>query len=115
MISIKLSAAMNAQMLHVIAIWSGSTTAGATFKDSLSFSTEYSLHRRLARASSTLTGRAADYGCRSDLVNHRFTTLRSCSKLFSLLMRTLTYALGRSGRARRKAPGFLRTGTLYDP
>ena len=32
MISIKLSAAMNAQLLHVIAIWSGSTAAGATFK-----------------------------------------------------------------------------------
>ena len=77
MISIKLSAAMNAQLLHVIAIWSGSTAAGATFKDSLSFSTEYSLHRRLGPESSTLTGRAADYGCRSELVNHRLTTLRS--------------------------------------
>ena len=67
---------------------------------------------RLSRSSVT-TGGAAGDGLSAKVDSHRFTTLRTCYELTTLLRRTLTYALGRSGRARRDLHGQLTDSTLY--
>ena len=46
------------------------------------------------------------------VVDDRFTVVSLGYELTTLLKRTLSYALGRSDRARRDLPGFLVAGTL---
>ena len=103
-----------ARRLYAISIRPVSTATGAVlvFKDSLSFSTEQSLHRQLLARGSTTTGRDVSHGSTAKTANLRFTVLRPWSKLSTLSMRTLGYSLGRSGIARRAVPGFLAAETL---
>ena len=68
------------------------------------------LMRKQRRSAATV--RAECYGYSTKVDNHRFTAVVPCYELTTLLRRTLTYALGRSGRARRDGPGFLTARTL---
>ena len=103
---IMLRASSGADRLHAISTRSASTAAGAVFKDSLSFSTELSLHRQRRARGSTTTGRDVSHGSTAKTANNRFTVLRPSYELSTLSMRTLGYALGRSGEARRVDLGF---------
>ena len=47
------------------------------------------------------------------MANHLFTVVPPCYELTTLLIRTLTYALGQSGIARRDKHGQLSHNTLY--
>ena len=78
-----------------------STATVAVFKDSLSFSTELSLHRQRRAQGSEATGREVSHGLTAKTANNRFTVLRPWYGLSTLSTRTLGYALGRSGSARR--------------
>ena len=102
MISIMMRLATSATRLLVIVIRAASTAAGAVFKETRSFSTEHSLHRWSGRVFSRTTGRATNHRCSGKPCNHRFTVLRSCYELTNMLRRTLTYALGPRGSARRE-------------
>ena len=62
-------------------------------------------HLMRKRRRSAATVRAACYGCSTKVDNHRFTVVPPCHGLTTLLRRTLIYALGRSGRARRDMGG----------
>ena len=110
---IMLRASSGARRLYAISTRPASTAAGAVFKDSLSFSTELSLHRLRRARGSTTTGRDVSHGSTAKTANLRFTVLRPWYKLSTLSMRTLGYSLGRSGIARRAVPGFLAAETLY--
>ena len=101
MISIMMRLATSALRLHVIVIRAASTAAGAISKETRSFSTELSLHRWSGRALSATTCRVAHHRSSVTPAYHRLTTLRPSPELSTLLSRTLTYALVRSGRARR--------------
>ena len=59
------------------------------------------------------TGRDVSHGSATKTANTRFTVLRPCYELVTLLRTTIVYAMGRSGRARRDLPGFLAAETLY--
>ena len=75
-------------------------------------------HLMRKRRRSAATVRAACYGCSTKVDNHRFTAVPPCYGLTTLLRRTLTYALGRSGsagRARRDLHGQLRAQTTVRP
>ena len=110
---IMLRASSGARRLYAISTRPASTAAGAVFKDSLSFSTELSLHRLRRARGSTTTSRDVSHGSTAKTANSRFTVLRPWYELSTLSMRTLGYALGRSGIARRAAPGFLALLTPY--
>ena len=62
-------------------------------------STCWHLMRKRRRSAATV--RAACYGCSTKVDNHRFMLVPPCYGLTTLLRRTLIYALGRSGSARR--------------
>ena len=62
-------------------------------------------HLMRKRRRSAATVRAACYGCSTKVDNHRFMVVPPCYGLTTLLRRTLIYALGRSGRARRDMGG----------
>ena len=104
---IMLRASSGARRLYAISTRPASTAAGAIFKDSLSFSTELSLHRRRPARGSEVTGRVVSHGSTSKMANGRFTVVRPWYELYTLSMRTLGYALGRSGSARRILPVIL--------
>ena len=70
-------------------------------------------HLMRKRRRSAATVRAACYGCSTKVDNHRFMVVPPCYELTTLLRRTLTYALGRSGRARRDLHGQLPHMTPY--
>ena len=59
---IMLRASSGALRLYAISTRPASTAAGAIFKDSLSFSTELSLHRQRRARGSTTTGRGVRHG-----------------------------------------------------
>jgi|OM-RGC.v1.032394186 hypothetical protein len=59
---IMLRASSGAHWLCAISIRPASTAAGAVFKDSLSFSTEQSLHRQRRARGSTTTVRGVSHG-----------------------------------------------------
>ena len=109
---IMLRASSGALRLCAISTRPASTATVAVFKDSLSFSTELSLHRQRRARGSEATGREVSHGLTAKTANIRFTVLRPWYGLSTLSMRTLGYALGRSGEARRDLPGFLTLGTL---
>ena len=109
---IMMRASSGARRLYAISTRPASTAAGAIFKDSLSFSTELSLHRRRSARSSEATGREVSHGSTAKTANDRFTVLRPWYELSTLSIRTVGYALGRSGSARRDLPGFLAVRTL---
>ena len=69
-------------------------------------------HLMRKRRRSAATVRAACYGSSTKVDNHRFTVVSPWYELTTLLMRTLNYALGRSGRARRDLHGQLSHITL---
>ena len=110
---IMMRASSGARRLYAISTRPASTAAGAIFKDSLSFSTELSLHRRRSARGSEVTGRVGSHGSTSKMANGRFTVVRPWYELYTLSMRTLGYTLGRSGSARRTSLGFLAVPTLY--
>ena len=87
---IMLRASSGARRLYAISIRPASTAAGAVFKDSLSFSTEQSLHRRRPARGSTTTGRDMSHGSNGGNGQHiRFTVLCPWYGLSTLSMRTL--------------------------
>ena len=106
-------ASSGARRLYAISTRPASTAAGATFKDSLLFSTELTLHRQRPARSSEATGRVVSHGSTAKMANGRFTVVGPWCGLSTLSIRTLGYALGRSGSARRTSPGFLAVLTLY--
>ena len=110
---IMMRASSGARRLDAISTQPASTAAGVTFKDSLSFSTDLSLHRQRPARSSEATGREVSHGSTAKTANDRFTVLRPWYELSTLSIRTVGYALGRSGSARRDLPGFLAVRTLY--
>ena len=110
---IMLRASSGALRLYAISIRSASTAASAFFKDSLSFSTELSLHRQRRAQGSEATGREVSHGSTAKTANNRFTLLRPWYGLSTLSMRTLGYALGRSGGARRDLHGQANHSTPY--
>ena len=110
---IMLRASSGARRLYAISTRPASTAAGAVFKDSLSFSTELSLHRQRPARRSKATGRVVSHGSTAKMANGRFTVVGPWCGLYTLSMGTLDYALGRSGSARRDLPGFLAARTLY--
>ena len=112
---IMMRASSGARRLYAISTRPASTAAGAVFKDSLSFSTEQSLHRQRPARSSEATGREVSHGSTAKTANDRFTVLRPWYELSTLSIRTVGYALGRSGSARRDLPGFLTDGTKLTP
>ena len=110
----KQRASTEADGLHAITILTDSTASSAIFKDSLSFSTELSLHRQRRARGSEATGREVSHGLTAKTANIRFTVLRPWYGLSTLSMRTLGYALGRSGSARRDLHGQAPDSSLYD-
>ena len=92
----------DAGTLHTVSICSRAAVTAADSKDSASFFTDHMLAPH-AQAEA-LSGY-----CQSSVLwlfdesgqPHRFTTMPPCYELTTLLMRTLTYALGRSGSAPR--------------
>ena len=109
---IMLRASSGALRLYAISTRPASTVAGTAFKDSLSFSTELSLHRQRRARGSEATGREVSHGSTAKTANLRFTVLRPWYELSTLSMRTLGYALGRSGGARRDLHGQANHSTL---
>ena len=75
---IMLRASSGARRLYAISTRPASTVAGTVFKDSLSFSTELSLHRRRRARGSTTTGRDVSHGLTAKTAKLRFTVLRPC-------------------------------------
>ena len=69
-------------------------------------------HLMRKRSGSATTVRAECYGSSTKVVNHRFTVVPTCYELTTVLRRTLTYALGRSDRARRDLHGQLSHSSL---
>ena len=110
---IMLRASSGAHWLCAISIRPASTASGAVFKDSLSFSTEQSLHRQRPARGSEVTGRVVSHDSTAKVANSRFTKVSLWCGLSTLSMRTLGYALGRSGSAWRDLPAFLAVRTLY--
>ena len=108
---IMMRASSGALWLYAISIRPASNAAGTVFKDSLSLSTEQSLHRRRPARGSTTTGRDVSHGSTAKTASLRFTVLRPWYGLSTLSMRTLSYALGRSGNAATPSRGhhFIRT------
>ena len=104
---IMMRASSGARRLYAISTRPASTAAGAVFKDSLSFSTDQSLHRQRPARSSEATGREMSHGSTLKTANDRFSVLRPWYELSTLSIRTVGYALGRSGSARRDLPVFL--------
>ena len=102
-----LRASSGALRLYAISTRPASTATVAVFKDSLSFSTELSLHRQRRAQGSEATGREVSHGLTAKTANNRFTVLRPWYGLSTLSTRTLGYALGRSGSARRDTHGQL--------
>jgi len=100
---IMLRASSGARRLHAIITRPASTAAGSIFKDSLSFSTELSLHRRRPARRSMATGRDASHGFTAKVVNDRFTVMSLGYDLTTLLKRTLSYAFGWDGATERGA------------
>ena len=98
---IMLRASSGALRLYAISTRPASTATVAVFKDSLSFSTELSLHRQRRARGPEATGREVSHGSTAKTANSRFTVLSPWYGLSTLSMRTLGYALGRSGSARR--------------
>ena len=74
---IMLRASSGARRLYAISTRRASTATGAVFKDSLSFSTELSLHRLRRARRSTTTGRDVSHGSTAKTANIRFTVLRA--------------------------------------
>ena len=110
---IMMRASSGARRLYAISTRPASTAAGAVFKDSLSFSTELSLHRRRPARGSEVTGRVVSHGSTSKMANGRFTVVRPWYELYTVSMPTLGYARGQSGSARRDTHGQLNISTLY--
>ena len=104
----------DAGTLHTVSICSRAAATAADSKDSASFFTDHMLapHAQAEALSDYRTVRAECYGCSTKVDNHRLTTMPPCYELTTLLRRTLTYALGRSGRARREKHGQLKDSTL---
>ena len=73
---IMMRASSGALWLYAISTRPASTAAGAVFKDSLSFSTELSLHRQGQARGSEATGRVVSHGSTSKMANGRFTVVR---------------------------------------
>ena len=90
---IMMRASSGARRLYAISTRPASTAAGAIFKDSLSFSTELSLHRWRPARGSEATGREVSHGSTAKTGNDRFTLLRPWYELSTLSMRTVGYAL----------------------
>ena len=109
-----LRASSGALRLYAISTRPASTATVAVFKDSLSFSTELSLHRQRRAQGSEATGREVSHGLTAKTANNRFTVLRPWYGLSTLSTRTLGYALGRSARARRQLHGQANHSTLYE-
>ena len=70
-------------------------------------------HLMRKRRRSATTVRAECYGCSTKVDNHRFTVVPPYYELTTLLRRTLTYALGWSGIARRDLHGQATDSSLY--
>ena len=70
-------------------------------------------HLMRKRSGSATTVRAECYGSPTKVVNYRFTVVPPCYELTTILRTTLSYAMGRSGRARRDLHGQLSHSTLY--
>ena len=102
---IMLRASSGALRLCAISTRPASTATVAVFKDSLSFSTELSLHRRRPARGSEVTGRVVSHGSTSKMANGRFTVVRPWYEFYTLSMPTLGYARGQSGSARRDTHG----------
>ena len=99
----------DAGTLHAVTICSRAAATAADSKDSASFFTDHMLapHAQAEALSGYgFTVRAACYyGCSTKVDNHRLAAMPPCYGLTTLLRRTLIYALGRSGRARRDMGG----------
>ena len=93
----------DAGTLHAVTIRSRAAATGADSTGSASLMTEpITAPHALIEAT---TCRAASEGCSAKVANYRFTTMPPGYKLTTLLSRTLTYELGRSGIARRDKHG----------
>ena len=104
--------AAGAGTLPAVSISSRAAAAGTDSTGSVSLMTEP------ITAPHALTEVFGDYlqaagdGCSTKVDNHRLSTMPPCYELTTLLSRTLTYELGRSGIARREKHGQLNVSTL---
>ena len=111
--SAPITRAADAATLHVLTICYRAAATGADSKEEASLLVNFTKLLMPLDESLATTGRRASDGCSAKVASHRFTALRPWSELFVLLRRRLSYALGRSGRARRDLHGQPAHNTLY--
>ena len=105
-------ASSEACMMHTVATRSRATATAAILKGPSCFFTDIMMAPHAVDDSLATTVREACDGFRAEVDNHRFSVLPLCYGLTTVLRRTLTYALGRSGRARRDLHGQLTHSSL---